>query len=249
MLIPSACTIWRSSTPARTIIPVRVNFSQIHSARPTKTAMPRMNSRKRLYCTSATCRSSNRSSASGKAMSLAMPPKCSSIRSAAMIETAIVISAWRIVLPLVPAQQHLLHDEPDADEQRAHEDRQRPLAPEAHLVVRQADVAEPDPAPLQLERDVAAQQEEGAVRHVDDAHESEDEREAAGDEEVEARPRRAVEQRREERVPAELLRQPRCSRARRSSRRRNATMPSRSTPTAACRTRGERVSDRTVRRT
>ena len=39
---------------------------------------------------------------------------------------------------------------------------------------------------LHLERDVAAEQEERAVGHVHDPHEPEDEREAAGDDEVEA---------------------------------------------------------------
>ena len=45
------------------------------------------------------------------------------------------------------------------------------------------------PSPTQwrcsFERDVAAEQEEGAVRHVDDAHQAEDQREAARDDEVE----------------------------------------------------------------
>ena len=45
----------------------------------------------------------------------------------------------------------------------------------------------PDPVPLELQRDVAAEEEERAVRHVDDAHQPEDQREPARDDEVEAR--------------------------------------------------------------
>ncbi len=45
MLTPSAATIARSSTPARMTMPVRVRLSQSQSARPMKSARPRMNRR------------------------------------------------------------------------------------------------------------------------------------------------------------------------------------------------------------
>ena len=46
---------------------------------------------------------------------------------------------------------------------------------------------------LELERDVPAEQVQRAVRHVDDPHQPEDQREAAGDDEVEPRDREAIE--------------------------------------------------------
>ena len=45
MLIPSAETMARSSTPARMTMPVRVRFSHSQSRRPMPTAIPRMTSR------------------------------------------------------------------------------------------------------------------------------------------------------------------------------------------------------------
>ena len=50
-----------------------------------------------------------------------------------------------------------------------------------------------EPAALDLERDVAAEQVERAVRHVDHAHQAEDQREPARDHEVQRRQRQAVE--------------------------------------------------------
>ena len=99
MLIPSACTIARSSTPARITIPVRVFLSQSQSSTPTPTAKKRMKRRKTEYWTLSMRRLTKRSSLSGMAMSFATPPQCSSIRSATMIEKAIVISAWRSSWP------------------------------------------------------------------------------------------------------------------------------------------------------
>jgi hypothetical protein len=46
---------------------------------------------------------------------------------------------------------------------------------------------------LHLQREVAAEQVERAVRHVDDAHQTEDQREAAGDDEEQGGERHAVE--------------------------------------------------------
>ncbi len=45
MLIPSAETIARSSTPARMTMPVRVRFNQSHSETPMPTAIPRITNR------------------------------------------------------------------------------------------------------------------------------------------------------------------------------------------------------------
>ena len=60
------------------------------------------------------------------------------------------------------------------------------------------DAATLDHVPLHLQRDVAAEQEERAVRHVDDAHQPEDQREAARDDEVERRGGDAVQERDQE---------------------------------------------------
>jgi hypothetical protein len=54
MLIPSAETIARSSTPARITMPVRVRFSQSHSKRPIPTAIPRITNRVVVYWMPAT---------------------------------------------------------------------------------------------------------------------------------------------------------------------------------------------------
>ena len=98
------------------------------------------------------------------------------------------------VLALVPAQQHLLqHDADEADEQRADDERHDPVD-DADLRARKAErAALADQVALQAERDVAAEEEERAVRHVDDAHEAEDQREPARHDEVEAGGRDAVE--------------------------------------------------------
>ena len=45
--MPSAETIWRSSTPARTIIPKRVRLITAHSPRPTASADSRTRIRKK----------------------------------------------------------------------------------------------------------------------------------------------------------------------------------------------------------
>ena len=67
---------------------------------------------------------------------------------------------------------------------------------EADLGAGQAQgAAAADHAALDLQRDIAAEQEERAVRHVDGAHEPEDEREPAGHDEVERRCGEPVEQR------------------------------------------------------
>jgi hypothetical protein len=69
---------------------------------------------------------------------------------------------------------------------------------EIAIVIRAERPAFADHVPLQLERDVAAEEEERAVRHVDDAHQAEDEREPARDDEVERRGGDAVQRRDQE---------------------------------------------------
>ena len=94
------------------------------------------------------------------------------------------------VLALVPAQEELLHH--DA---RAPRSASVPTIAGTIQWVRLTwalvspnEPPSPTMLPLELQRDVAAEQEERAVRHVDDAHQAEDEREAARDDEVERRP-------------------------------------------------------------
>ena len=92
------------------------------------------------------------------------------------------------ILSLVPAQEELLHDQAHpGDDGRPGESRDDPVG-QVDLRARQAeDAAFADHMPLHLERDVAAEEEERAVRHVDDAHQAEDQRETACDDEVQAR--------------------------------------------------------------
>ncbi len=90
------------------------------------------------------------------------------------------------LLTLVPAEKHLLHAETgDADARRCDERRHEPLPPADLRAEEPERRITADEVPLELERDVAAEQEERAVGHVDDAHEAEDQREAARDDEVE----------------------------------------------------------------
>ena len=128
-----------------------------------------------------TCRSSP-----GQAMSSAMPPKWASIWSARMIEIAIVISAWRSSWPCFQRRKTCCMISPaPAMIAVATISGHDPVA-RVDLLAREAEgAALPDLGPLELERDVAAEQEERAVGHVDDAHQPEDEREAARDDEVE----------------------------------------------------------------
>jgi hypothetical protein len=112
-----------------------------------------------------------------------------------MIEIAIVISAWRRSCPWF----QLLHQQADAgDDEDGRERRQHPLR-EADLRAREAErAAASDHVALDAQRDVAAEQEERAVRHVDDAHQAEDQREPARDDEVQRRRGEPVEQRDQE---------------------------------------------------
>ena len=101
MLMPSAETMARSSTPARITMPVRVRFSQTHSSRPIPIAIARITRRVVVYWTPETWRFVKVSKFRGQAMSSATPPKWASIWSARMIEIAIVISACRRSWPCV----------------------------------------------------------------------------------------------------------------------------------------------------
>ncbi len=98
------------------------------------------------------------------------------------------------VLPLVPAQEELLHGETeDADADHRDEPRDDPLE-RAHLGATAARTRTRHLL-LHLVGDVAAEEVEGAVGHVHDAHEPEDEREPARDDEEQARERQPVEDR------------------------------------------------------
>ena len=103
------------------------------------------------------------------------------------------------LLTLVPAQEYLLDaeaEEPDQD--RGDERRDEPL-PEVHLLAQEPErgVLADEPA-LELQGDVPAEQEERAMRHVHDAHQPEDEREATRDDEVDAGRGDAVQERDDE---------------------------------------------------
>ena len=116
-----------------------------------------------------------------------------------MIEIAIVISAWRRSCPWFQRRKSCCITRPTAATTAV-----PTIAGTIQCVrltwelVSPNDAALADHVALQLQRDVAAEQEERAVRHVDDAHQAEDEREAARDDEVEARGRDAVEHRDDE---------------------------------------------------
>ena len=112
---------------------------------------------------------------------------------------AIVISAWRRSWPWFQRRKSCCMSRPTPATIATRGQRRDDPLREAHL---RAGEAEPDVAAdhvaLHAQRDVAAEQEEGAVGHVDDAHEPEDQREAAGHDEVQRRRGEAVEQRDEE---------------------------------------------------
>ena len=176
----------RSSTPARITMPVRVFFSHSQSSSPITSAMPRMIRRVSVYWIPSTRRFTNLSKLRGQAMSSATPPKWASIWSARMIAIAIVISAWRRSWPWFQRRKTCCIVTPDRRDDDRRDDRRDDPVRQVDLRARQAEAAAlADHVALQLQRDVAAEQEERAVRHVDDAHQAEDQREAARDDEVE----------------------------------------------------------------
>jgi hypothetical protein len=104
------------------------------------------------------------------------------------------------VLTLVPAQEDLLDQHADhADDgrrdQQRHDPRDQAVGRLVVAAQRESQSAALllEPAVLHLQRQVAAEQVERTVRHVDDAHQAEDQREAAGDDEEERREREPVE--------------------------------------------------------
>ena len=131
----------------------------------------------------------------GGASSCAIPPKWASAWSAMMTEIAIVISAWRSSCPWFQRRKTCCIEEPE-DPDRERRDRRSGNDPVREAGLRAAEgrhgVAAGHPL-LQLEGEEAGEHEERAVRHVDDAHQAEDQREAARDDEVEAGEREAVE--------------------------------------------------------
>ena len=138
------------------------------------------------------------------------------------------------VLALRPAEEELLHHEArGCDDCDPDERRQDPVR-EVDLRALQAEGASlADHAPLDRERDVAAEQEERAVRHVDDAHQPEDEREAARDDEVEAGGGDAVQHGDQEVLRVVHGRAEASSRTCRSSARRSSTQRTGSTASTA----------------
>ncbi len=98
------------------------------------------------------------------------------------------------ILALVPAQEQLLdHHTQDGDREGADDEGNHPLE---HRDIARFDVPGlADHLLLQVDGDVGGEQEECAVRHVDRAHQSEDEGEAGGDDEQQAGEREPVEQR------------------------------------------------------
>ena len=103
------------------------------------------------------------------------------------------------ILTLVPAQEDLLDHHADHPDDRRRDKEGDDPAEQAVLggpgpAQRQAEAGVlREPGVLHLEREVAAEQVERAVRHVHHAHQPEDQREAARDDEEERREGEAVE--------------------------------------------------------
>ena len=99
------------------------------------------------------------------------------------------------LLTLVPTQEQLLHRKTDEPDRHRRDHRRNEPLPEAHLRAQDAEGGVlTDELALELQGDVAAEQEERAVRHVHDPHQPEDEREPTGDHEVHASGGEAVQQ-------------------------------------------------------
>ena len=194
MLIPSAETICRSSTPARTIIPKRVRWIIAQRASPTAIATSRTKIRKKGYERSDNGEVDALREDVGRRERLGDPAEVGERLVGDDDPDRDRDQRLSQVLPLVPAQEELLHDEPDhADAERGDDERDDPV-PEARL--RRAEGRgrlAAGQSRLQLEREEAGEHVQRAVRHVHHAHEPEDEREAARDDEVEAGEREAVQ--------------------------------------------------------
>ena len=123
----------------------------------------------------------------------ARPPARASIWSARITAMASVISAWRSSWPWFQRRNTSNITQPDdRGDRRADEQRDDPRQ---HVDVLGRDVALLADHPLlHLDGDVGGEQEEGAVGHVDGAHQPEDQREPGGDDEVQPGRREPVEQ-------------------------------------------------------
>ena len=128
------------------------------------------------------------------------PPVCTTTWSATITESAIVISAWRSSWPWFQRRSSCCIASPSRPATSAATSSTTNQLSRLTCAEETVDVgvARDDPA-LHVDRDVRRDEVERAVRHVDDAHQPEDEREAARDDEVERAQRDRVEQRREER--------------------------------------------------
>ena len=178
---------------------MRVILSQTQSRTPIATAIPRITRRVVVYWMPSTRRFVKVSKLRGQAMSSATPPKWASIWSARMIAIAIVISAWRRSWPWFQRRKICCIAEAERPDQERGDERRDDPVREVDLVAREAErAALADHVALDLERDVAAEQEERAVGHVDDAHQAEDQREPARDDEVEPGVGQAVQERDQE---------------------------------------------------
>ena len=213
MLTPSAEVICWSSTPARITMPVRVRWSQAqrHDARPRGRGRGRRGARP-----------SSRSRGAGASTSRSVQPGQVRLDGDPVVEVRdhLVGEDHRDrdrdqrlaqLLALVPAEEDLLDDEADGADHRHRDERREDPLPGVHVA---ADDREPRAGHLLLHLvgDVAAEEVERAVRHVDDAHEPEDQREAARDDEQEPGGREPVQERAGEALPV-VERRPEARRA------------------------------------
>ena len=190
-------------------MPVLVRWSHSQRATPTVTPRASMASRVREYCTPARCRSILRSIHPGQVMRGKVAAAGLERAGAREVGDDLVGDDDRDgdrdqgltqILPLIPAEKPLLDEESeptDADHRHRHRDQPFPRVDE--LSRDEARRLRGHPL-LNLVRDVAAQEVEDAVGHVHDAHEPEDEREAAGDDEEPAGKGHRVEQVRDQRA-------------------------------------------------
>ena len=122
------------------------------------------------------CRSTNWLTAPGNDMSSATPPPVwTTIWSATITDSAIVISAWRRSWPWFQRRKQLLHGEPEqAGHERRDEQHDEPVD-EADLRRGDRGVgAARDDAALHVDGHVGRHEIERPVRHVDHAHQPED---------------------------------------------------------------------------
>ena len=123
-----------------------------------------------------------------------MPPKWASAWSAMITEIAIVISAWRSSWPWFQRRKTCCITSPMTPTRERCDDEGMTQSPTpASELRRRMWPLPPRQALLQLEGEEAGEHVERAVRHVHDAHQAEDEREAARDDEIEAGEREPVQ--------------------------------------------------------